>query len=100
MGASDSKLVFKQGIFKLCEQKEIAADDEYWTGVRASPLLMSQLLTSFPVLGAARDCRGRLHAILTHRYPEDARPCFREPGDPDTGCLLATHSPPKSSIFS
>ena len=33
MGASDSKLVFKQGIFKLSEQKDIPADDEYWTGV-------------------------------------------------------------------
>lgn len=33
MGASDSKLVFKQGIFRLSEEKEIAADDSYWTGV-------------------------------------------------------------------
>jgi hypothetical protein len=35
MGASESKLVFKQGIFKLSEEKEISADDPYWTGVRA-----------------------------------------------------------------
>ena len=34
MGASDSKLVFKQGIFKLSEPKIIPADDPYWTGVR------------------------------------------------------------------
>lgn len=34
MGASDSKLVFKQGIFRLTEQHEIRADDEYWTGVK------------------------------------------------------------------
>lgn len=33
MGASDSKLVFKQGIFRLSEQKDIPADDRYWTGV-------------------------------------------------------------------
>ena len=33
MGASDSKLVFKQGIFKLSEGKAIAPDDEYWTSV-------------------------------------------------------------------
>ena len=33
MGASESKLVFKQGIFKLQEAKPIAADDTYWTGV-------------------------------------------------------------------
>ncbi|KAL2220201.1 proteins containing regions of low-complexity [Thermoascus aurantiacus ATCC 26904] len=30
MGASESKLVFKQGIFRLSEDKEIAADDPYW----------------------------------------------------------------------
>jgi hypothetical protein len=36
MGASDSKLVFKQGIFKLSEDNAIAADDEYWTGVRGA----------------------------------------------------------------
>lgn len=33
MGASDSKLVFKQGIFKLSEDKNIPANDPYWTGV-------------------------------------------------------------------
>ncbi|KAH7071311.1 high-temperature-induced dauer-formation protein-domain-containing protein [Paraphoma chrysanthemicola] len=32
MGASDSKLTFKQGIFRLSEPKEIPADDAYWTG--------------------------------------------------------------------
>lgn len=31
MGASDSKLVFKQGIFRLSEERHIAADDPYWT---------------------------------------------------------------------
>ena len=33
MGASESKLVFKQGIFRLSEQNGIAADDPYWAGV-------------------------------------------------------------------
>ena len=33
MGASESKLVFKQGIFRLAEPKAIPADDAYWTGV-------------------------------------------------------------------
>ncbi|EAT81721.2 hypothetical protein SNOG_11222 [Parastagonospora nodorum SN15] len=32
MGASDSKLTFKQGIFRLSEPKQIPADDVYWTG--------------------------------------------------------------------
>ncbi|KAK8164677.1 high-temperature-induced dauer-formation protein-domain-containing protein [Phyllosticta citrichinensis] len=31
MGASDSKLVFKQGIIRLSEQQDIPADDAYWT---------------------------------------------------------------------
>ena len=33
MGNSDSKLVFKQGIFKLSEPESIPADDPYWRGV-------------------------------------------------------------------
>ncbi|EYE98481.1 Hid1 family protein [Aspergillus ruber CBS 135680] len=31
MGASESKLVFKQGIFRLSEERDIPADDPYWT---------------------------------------------------------------------
>ncbi|CAK7211177.1 hypothetical protein SBRCBS47491_001025 [Sporothrix bragantina] len=31
MGASDSKLVFKKGIFRLSEERNIRADDPYWT---------------------------------------------------------------------
>lgn len=42
MGASDSKLVFKQGIFRLSEQQAIPADDEYWTGVRACSFALLQ----------------------------------------------------------
>jgi hypothetical protein len=33
MGASESKLVFKQGIFRLSEEQEIPADDPYWARV-------------------------------------------------------------------
>lgn len=33
MGASESKLVFKQGIFRLSEEKDIPADDPYWARV-------------------------------------------------------------------
>jgi hypothetical protein len=36
MGASDSKLVFKKGIFKLSEERSIPADDPYWTSVSYS----------------------------------------------------------------
>lgn len=35
MGASDSKLVFKKGIFRLSEERHIPADDEYWNQVGA-----------------------------------------------------------------
>ncbi|KHO00299.1 uncharacterized protein MAM_02222 [Metarhizium album ARSEF 1941] len=31
MGASDSKIVFKQGIFKLSEERHIPVGDPYWT---------------------------------------------------------------------
>ncbi|SPN97595.1 related to proteins containing regions of low-complexity [Cephalotrichum gorgonifer] len=31
MGASDSKLSFKRGIFRLSEERHIPADDPYWT---------------------------------------------------------------------
>ena len=40
MGNSDSKLVFKQGIFKLSEPENIPADDPYWRGVSSlEPLI-------------------------------------------------------------
>lgn len=45
MGASDSKLVFKKGIFRLCGERNIPADDPYWTSVRPT---RSRLLPSIP----------------------------------------------------
>ena len=36
MGASESKLVFKQGIFSLYEQRDIPADDPHWARVSFS----------------------------------------------------------------
>lgn len=36
MGASDSKLVFKKGIFRLAEDRHIPADDPYWTSVSSA----------------------------------------------------------------
>ena len=45
MGNSDSKLVFKQGIFKLSEPESIPADDPYWRGVSLpEPFIPSILL--------------------------------------------------------
>ena len=40
MGASDSKLVFKKGIFRLSEERHIPADDPYWTSVSSPPSLV------------------------------------------------------------
>lgn len=39
MGASESKLVFKQGIFRLSEDHAIPATDPYWTGVSEIAIL-------------------------------------------------------------
>ncbi|KAF2095863.1 hypothetical protein NA57DRAFT_78640 [Rhizodiscina lignyota] len=47
MGASDSKLVFKQGIFKLSEQQNISADDPYWTGFWELPESAEDIFSLF-----------------------------------------------------
>jgi High-temperature-induced dauer-formation protein len=39
MGASQSKLVFKQGIFRLSDDKDISADDPFWARVRLVPFM-------------------------------------------------------------
>lgn len=57
MGASNSKIVFKQGIFRLSEERNIPADDTYWTSVgEPNPVAawLAGLLTQAPVLGASR----------------------------------------------
>lgn len=56
MGSSDSKLVFKQGIFKLSEPSTIPAEDPYWAGV-TPPLpcpYLRAMLTVTVVLGIAK----------------------------------------------
>jgi hypothetical protein len=48
MGASDSKLVFKKGIFRLSEDKIIPADDPYWASVsHLQSCLEDIVLTAF-----------------------------------------------------
>ncbi|KAF2754849.1 hypothetical protein EJ05DRAFT_443016 [Pseudovirgaria hyperparasitica] len=47
MGASDSKLVFKQGIFRLSEEKEIPADDPYWTSFWELPESAEDIFSLF-----------------------------------------------------
>ncbi|KAL8696380.1 MAG: hypothetical protein Q9224_002827, partial [Gallowayella concinna] len=54
MGNSDSKLVFKQGIFKLSETKDIPADDIYWTGFWKLPESAEDVFSLFTVADVRR----------------------------------------------
>lgn len=47
MGASESKLVFKQGIFRLSEERNIAADDPYWAGFWELPESVEDVFSLF-----------------------------------------------------
>ncbi|KAH6658351.1 high-temperature-induced dauer-formation protein-domain-containing protein [Truncatella angustata] len=47
MGASDSKLVFKKGIFRLSEERHIPADDEYWTSFWELPESSEDIFSLF-----------------------------------------------------
>ncbi|KAM5453585.1 hypothetical protein MaudCBS49596_002788 [Microsporum audouinii] len=47
MGASESKLVFKQGIFRLSEQANIPPDDQYWTGFWELPESVEDVFSLF-----------------------------------------------------
>ncbi|KXX81369.1 Protein HID1 [Madurella mycetomatis] len=47
MGASDSKLVFKKGIFRLSEDRHIPADDSYWTSFWELPESSEDIFSLF-----------------------------------------------------
>lgn len=47
MGASDSKLVFKKGIFRLSEERRIPADDAYWTSFWELPESSEDIFSLF-----------------------------------------------------
>ncbi|EXJ93486.1 hypothetical protein A1O1_01878 [Capronia coronata CBS 617.96] len=47
MGASESKLVFKQGIFRLSEERNIPANDPYWTGFWELPESVEDVFSLF-----------------------------------------------------
>lgn len=47
MGASDSKLVFKKGIFRLSEERHIPADDAYWTSFWELPESAEDIFSLF-----------------------------------------------------
>lgn len=86
MGASESKLVFKQGIFKLAGQTSIPADDPYWTGVSASRAIESYraCVDSCIVLGTSRIDGRCVLSLLTRRHSANEGQCPRKPGDAHT----------------
>ncbi|KAJ9151582.1 High-temperature-induced dauer-formation protein [Coniochaeta hoffmannii] len=47
MGASDSKLIFKKGIFRLSEERHIAADDPYWASFWELPESSEDIFSLF-----------------------------------------------------
>ncbi|KAK5941033.1 hypothetical protein PMZ80_006310 [Knufia obscura] len=47
MGASESKLVFKQGIFRLSEDRRIKPDDAYWQGFWELPESVEDVFSLF-----------------------------------------------------
>ncbi|KAK5071938.1 hypothetical protein LTR64_004284 [Lithohypha guttulata] len=47
MGASESKLVFKKGIFRLSEEQAIPANDPYWTGFWELPESVEDVFSLF-----------------------------------------------------
>ncbi len=53
MGASDSKLVFKKGIFRLSEERHIPASDAYWASV-GFPLVHLLITYSCTLLSRTR----------------------------------------------
>ncbi|KAJ5350366.1 hypothetical protein N7541_008093 [Penicillium brevicompactum] len=82
MGASESKLVFKQGIFRLSEQ-EIPADDPYWTRFWELPESTEDVFSLFTPADIRRT---RDHALpnfqtlilaVTSRLTRDVLNCIR-----------------------
>jgi hypothetical protein len=64
MGASDSKLVFKKGIFRLSEERRIPARDAYWASV--SPLVLPRRHTRHELPCLALPCPA-VHLLTANR---------------------------------
>ncbi|KAJ5470567.1 Nuclear pore complex component [Penicillium desertorum] len=65
MGASESKLVFKQGIFRLSEEQEIPADDPYWTRFWELPESTEDVFSLFTPADIRRTRDHALHNFQT-----------------------------------
>ncbi|KAK0727928.1 high-temperature-induced dauer-formation protein-domain-containing protein [Lasiosphaeria miniovina] len=65
MGASDSKLVFKKGIFRLSEERNIAPDDKYWNSFWELPESAEDIFSLFAPADVRRTRDGALENLGT-----------------------------------
>ncbi|KAI1434616.1 high-temperature-induced dauer-formation protein-domain-containing protein [Xylaria sp. CBS 124048] len=65
MGASDSKLVFKKGIFRLSEERHIPADDPYWTSFWELPESSEDVFSLFSPTDIRRTRDGAIENLET-----------------------------------
>ncbi|KAF2744920.1 hypothetical protein M011DRAFT_469950 [Sporormia fimetaria CBS 119925] len=85
MGASDSKLSFKQGIFRLSEPKQIPADDAYWTGYWELPESSEDVFSLFSAADIRRTRDSNLANLETLILAVSSRLCVlrNHPSFPD-----------------
>ncbi|KAL1593827.1 hypothetical protein SLS60_010560 [Paraconiothyrium brasiliense] len=85
MGASDSKLSFKQGIFRLAEPKQIPADDTYWTGFWELPESTEDVFSLFSPADIRRTRDSNLANLETLILAVTSRLCVlrNHPSFPD-----------------
>jgi hypothetical protein len=85
MGASDSKLTFKQGIFRLSEPRQIPADDPYWTGFWELPESAEDIFSLFSPADIRRTRDNNLSNLETLILAVTSRLCVlrNHPSFPD-----------------
>ncbi|MCJ1287629.1 hypothetical protein MMC26_006981 [Xylographa opegraphella] len=86
MGASDSKLVFKQGIFKLSEGTKIPADSPYWKSFWELPESAEDVFSLFSPTDVRRtrdtslpNLESLILALTSHLFTLRNLPAFPDP---------------------
>ncbi|KAK2733696.1 hypothetical protein FQN57_001976 [Myotisia sp. PD_48] len=86
MGASESKLAFKQGIFRLSEQVKIPANDTYWEGFWRLPESVEDIFSLFSPVDIRRtrdtsiaNLETLLLAVISRLVALRHHPLFPEP---------------------